>query len=155
MTTVIKTTQILVRAPLEFAFGYVSDLSRHPEWNGGLSIEAVVPGPIVVGKEYVSHGEVAVQKDRPNTVQVSLYEPAHKFGFVARDPDFGKVWHEFTFSTQNGNVLITRAMTVRLNPIVAFLFRFFIYPLIGGPAMKKSMETLKVKLEEKATTSSW
>ena len=51
MTTVIKTNQILVHSPLESTFEYVSDLSRHSEWNDGLNIEAVEPGPIVVGKE--------------------------------------------------------------------------------------------------------
>jgi hypothetical protein len=154
MTTVIKTNQIRVHAPLESAFEYVSDLSRHPEWSGGLKIEAVAPGPVAVGKEYISHGEVAVQKERPNTVRVSLYEPPHKFGFVANDPDFGEAAHVFTVSTQNGEVLITRTMTLVLNPIVAFLFSNFIYPLIGGPSMKKSMAALKVKLEENAASAS-
>jgi uncharacterized protein YndB with AHSA1/START domain len=149
MTTVIKTTQILVRAPLESTFEYVSDLSRHPEWSGGLKIEAVTPGPVAVGKEYVSRGEVAVQKNRPNTVRVSQYEPPHKFGFVANDPDFGDVSHVFTFTEQNGEVLIVRTMTVTLNPFMAFLFRNFIYPLIGRPAMNKSMVALKMKLEER------
>jgi len=149
MTTVIRTSQILVHAPLGSTFEYVSDLSRHPEWNGGLKIEAVTPGPVMVGKEYVSRGEVAVQKDRPNTVRVSQYEPAHTFGFIAKDPDFGDVSHEFTFAAQNGDVLIKRAMTVTLNPIVALLFRLFIYPLIGKPSMNKSLAALKRKLEEK------
>ena len=148
MTTVIKTSQILVHAPLQPTFEYVSDLSRHPEWSGGLRIEAVMPGPVAVGKEYISHGEVAVQKDRPNTVRVSHYEPPHKFGFIAKDPDFGMVSHEFTLNAQNGAVLIVRTMTVALNPIMAFLFRVFIYPLIGRPAMDKSMAALKKKLEE-------
>ena len=148
MTTVIRSVEVLVRAPLQSTFDYVSDLSRHPEWSGGLKIEAMTTGPIAIGKEYVSRGEVAVQKHRPNTVRVSQYEPPHKFGFVAKDPDFGKVSHEFTFTAQNGDVLIKRAMTVSLNPIVAFMFRFFIYPLIGNPSMKKSLAALKMKLEE-------
>jgi len=147
MTAVVKINQILVRMPLESTFEYVSDLTRHPDWNGGLKIESVESGPITVGKEYVSHGEVAVQKDRPNTVWVSEYEPPHIFGFIARDPNFGDVSHVFTFHEQNDDVLITRTMTVSMNPIMAFLFRTFIYPLIGKPAMSKSMATLKVKLE--------
>jgi uncharacterized protein YndB with AHSA1/START domain len=150
MTAVVKTNQTLVHAPLELAFEYISDLSLHPEWSGGLKIEEVTPDPVAVGKEYTSHGEVAVQKDRPNTVRVSHYEPPHKFGFVAQDPDFGEVSHEFTFSAQNKNVIITRIMTVEMNPVMAFLFNIFIYPLIGGPAMNKSMAALKVKLERKA-----
>lgn len=148
MTTVKRTVQILVHAPLQSSFDYVSDLSRHPEWSGGLKIEAVTAGPIAIGKEYVSHGAVAVQKDRPNTVRVSQYEPPQKFGFVAQDPDFGKVLHEFSFSAQDGGVLIQRTITLSLNPIVAILFRFFVYPLIGNPSMKKSFAALKAKLED-------
>jgi uncharacterized protein YndB with AHSA1/START domain len=150
MTTVTRSHQILIHAPLQSIFDYVSDLTRHPEWSGGeLRIEAVTPGPIAVGKEYVSRGEVAVQKDRPNTVQISQYESPHTFGFVANDPDFGKVSHVFTFTEQARGVLVKRAMTLSLNPIMAFLFRFFIYPLIGSPSMDRSLALLKAKLEEK------
>ena len=152
MTTVVRTHQILVHAPLQQAFEYVSDLTRHPEWSGGeLKIEAVTPGPIAVGKEYRSRGEVAVQKDRPNTVRVSVYEPPHKFGFIANDPDFGDVSHVFTFTQQSGGVLIERAMTVSLNPIIALGFRFLIYPFVGRPSMDKSLALLKTKLEGQDT----
>jgi uncharacterized protein YndB with AHSA1/START domain len=152
MVTVVRSHQILVHAPLQTVFEYVSDLTRHPEWSGGrLKIEAITPGPIAVGKQYTSHGEVAIQKDRPNTVQVTEYESPHRFTFVSNDPDFGNVPHEFTFTEQTGGVLITRTMTVTLNPIVAFAFRFFIYPLIGSPSMEKSFARLKAKLEEPDT----
>ena len=148
MTTLVRVHQILIQAPSQTVFDYVSDLTRHPEWSGGeLKIEAVTPGPIAVGKEYRSRGEVAIQKDRPNTVQVSEYEPPHTFGIIANDPDFGKVSHIFTFREQDGGVLVTRTMTVNLNPFVAFAFRLFVYPLIGGPSMERSMRALKAKLE--------
>ena len=148
MTTVVQTHQVFVHVPLRKAFDYVSDLTLHPEWSGGeLKIEAVTSEPIAVGKEYRSRGEVAVQKDRPNTVRVSEYEPPHKFGFVANDPDFGDVWHIFTFQEQEDGVLIERRMNVSLNPIVAILFRFFIYPFVGRPSMERSLARLKQKLE--------
>ena len=136
MTTVVRSHKILVHAPLQSVFEYVSDLTRHPEWSDGeLKIEAVTSGPIAVGKEYVSRGEVAVQKERPNTVRVTRYESPHTFGFVAKDPDFGEVPHIFTFTEQDGGTLVRRTMTVSLNPVLAFLFRFLLYPLIGSPAM--------------------
>jgi uncharacterized protein YndB with AHSA1/START domain len=148
MTKLVRTHQILVSTPLQPAFDYVSDLTRHPEWSGGeLKIEAVTQGPVAVGKEYRSRGEVAVQKDRPNTVRVSVYEPPHRYGFIANDPDFGDVSHVFTFTKQGEGVLIERAMTVSLNPIVALAFRFLIYPFVGRPSMNKSLARLKEKLE--------
>jgi hypothetical protein len=148
MTKLVRTHQILVSTPLQPAFAYVSDLTRHPEWSGGeLKIEAVTPGPVAVGKEYRSRGEVAVQKDRPNTVRVSVYEPPRRYGFIANDPDFGDVSHVFTFTKQGDGVLIERAMTVSLSPIVALAFRFLIYPFVGRPSMNKSLARLKEKLE--------
>jgi hypothetical protein len=150
MTTVIRSHRILVHAPLQSTFDYVSDLTRHPEWSPGeLKIEAVTPGPIAVGKEYFSRGEVALQKDRPNKVRISEYEPPRTFGFIANDPDAGDVSHLFTFVEQNEGVLVTRTMTLSLNPIVAFLFRFFIYPLVGSPSMERSLAALKRRLEDK------
>jgi len=154
MTAVIKTNRILVHAPLKTAFEYVSDLSRHPEWNGGLKIEEVTPDPIANGKEYTSHGVVAVQKDRPNRIRVSEYEPPHKFGFISGDPDFGEVSHLFTFSAQDEDVHVTRTMTVEMNPVMTLLFNVFIYPIISGPSMNKSMAALKMRLEENAGVSS-
>jgi uncharacterized protein YndB with AHSA1/START domain len=148
MTTIVRTTQVLIRAPLQSVFDYVSDLTKHPEWSGGeLSIEAVSPGPIAVGKEYRSHGQVATQKNRPNTVEVTEYAPPRVFSFVAKDPDFGKVFHVFNCSEQGGSVLVTRTMTVELKPVVALAFSLFIYPLIGRPSMKKAMSALKRNLE--------
>lgn len=147
MTAVTRSVQIFVHATAQSAFEYVSDLARHPEWNDGLRIEALTAGPIVVGKEYASHGKVAVQENRPNKVRVSQYDPPHKFAFVSHDPDFGNVSHEFTFEPQKEGVLITRSMTVQLNPVVALIFSLFIYPFVGRPSMNKSFAMLKTKLD--------
>ena len=152
MTVFVRTHQVLVQAPLQVVFDYVSDLRRHPEWSEGeLRIEAVAPGPIGVGKEYLSRGQVAIQKNRLNSVRVTGYETPHRFAFAANDPDFGTVTHEFTFNEQGGRVLIRRRMTVNLDPLATLAFRFFIYPLIGRPAMDKSLALLKARLEENRT----
>jgi len=148
MTTIVRVSQTLVHKPLQTVFDYVSDLTKHPEWSGGeLKIEAVTEDSIAVGKEYRSKGEVAIEKDRPNTVKVTEFEPPHKFGFVSNDPDFGDVFHVFTFTEQESGVLVKRTTTLSLKPLVAFAFRFLIYPLIGNPAMQKSFQKLKAKLE--------
>ena len=148
MTTVLLKHRILVGAPLQRAFEYVSDLTRHPEWSEGeLKIEEVSPGPIAIGKEYVSRGEFAVQKERRNTVRITLYEPLHRFGFAANDPNAGEVIHVFTFQKQAQSVLIEREMTLSLNPLVALAFRFLVYPFVGRPSMNKTLARLKEKLE--------
>ena len=148
MTTLLRTHNVLVHVPIQAAFEYVSDLTRHPEWSDGeLKIEAVTPGPIAVGKEYHSRGEFTIQRERPNTVRISHYEPPRMFGFVANDPNAGDVSHVFTFTEQDGGVLIERAMRLSLNPVVAFLFGVFVYPFVGSRSMEKSLAKLKKRLE--------
>lgn len=148
MPTLTRSTQILVHTNLQTAFDYISDLTKHSEWSDGeLKIEALSSESIGVGKEYVSKGQVLNQKNRPNTLKVTEYEPPYKFGFVANDHDFGDVSHVFTFAEQNGGVLITRTMKLNLNPFIAFGFTLFVYPLIGNPSMKKAFNNLKTKLE--------
>lgn len=148
MSAVIRTTQVLVHAPLQIVFDYVSDLTKHPEWSGGqLKVKALSSDPIGVGKEYISHGEVGLEKERPNKVKVTEYNSPRTFGFVANDPGFGEVFHIFTFTEQGEGVLVTRTMTVTMNPVSALVFRFIIYPIIGNPIMNKSLAALKTKLE--------
>jgi uncharacterized protein YndB with AHSA1/START domain len=148
MVTVTRIHEVFVRAPREDVFDYVSDLTRHPEWSGGeLTIEALTPGPVAVGKEYVSRGQVAVQRARPNTVRIGEYDPPRCFTFVARDPDFGRVTHEFTFHEQGEGVLVRRVMSLSMGTWMAFLFRTVIYPLVGRPSMERAMRSLKDKLE--------
>ena len=149
MVTVTRIHEVFVRATREKVFDYVSDLTRHPEWSGGeLTIEALTPGPVAVGKEYVSRGQVAVQRARPNTVRISEYDPPRCFTFVARDPDFGLVTHEFTFHEQGDGVLVRRVMSLSMGPWMAFLFRAVIYPLVGRPSMENAMRRLKHRLED-------
>lgn len=148
MTTVIRSVQVFVHAPVQKAFDYVADLTQHPQWSGGeLKIEPLSAGPVAVGKQYSSKGQVATQKDRPNQLKVVEYDPPRVFGFVAHDPDFGDVSHIFTFLEQNGGTLITRTMTLNLQPFIAIAFRFVVYPLIGGPANQKAFDKLKANLE--------
>lgn len=149
MRTIQRTHQIHVRAPLHLAFEYVSDLTRHPEWSDGrLEIRPLGPGPVGVGKEYRSYGEVTLQKRRPNTVRVTGYDPPHRFSFVANDPDAGDISHVFTLTQEGGQVLIQRTMTLSLPAVLAFLFQTLVYPLVGSPSMEKSLMRLKARLEE-------
>ena len=152
MTAVTNTYHVVINAQPEVVFAYVSDLTRHPEWSGGrLKIEAVSTGPVAVGSEYISHGDVAGQKDRPNELRVTQYQPPSRFAFVAKDPGFGEVSHEFTFKPQAGGTLMERTVTLTMSPVKAFGFRAFIRPLIGQPQMDKAFATLKAKLEQRTT----
>lgn len=148
MTPITRSVQILINTNLQTAFDYVSDLTKHPEWSGGeLKIEAVSSEPIRVGKEYISKGEFATQKERPNKLKVTEFEAPRKFGFVANDPTIGDVFHTFTFVEKENQVLVARTIRLNLNPFMAFGFTLFVYPLTGNPSMKRAFSNLKAKLE--------
>ena len=151
MTTVTHSYPVFIKAAPEVVFAYVSDLSRHPEWSGAhLNIQELAPGPVAVGKEYLSKGDIPGQKDRPNQLRVTEYQPPSRFSFVAKDPDFGDVPHTFTFTPQSGGTLVERIVVLNLPAPTALMFRLFIRPLIGKPAMDKALAALKAKLEASA-----
>jgi len=151
MTIITTTYPVVINAQPEAVFAYVSDLTRHPEWSGGrLKIEAVSPRPVTVGSQYLSRGDVAGQKDRPNELRVTHFETPSRFTFVANDPDFGEVSHEFVFKPQAGGTLVERIVTVNMPPLNAFIFKAFIHPLIGRPMMNKALAALKAKMEQSA-----
>jgi Polyketide cyclase / dehydrase and lipid transport len=152
VTTLTNVYRVVVHAQPEVAFAYVSDLTRHAEWSGGrLKVEAVSPGPIAVGSQYISHGDVAGQKDRLNHLHVTQYQPPSYFAFVAQDPGFGDVTHEFRFTPQDRGSLIERIVTITMAPLMAFAFRTVIHPLVGKPMMDKALAALKTKLEQPST----
>lgn len=148
MTTITRTFPLTLRVSPEAAFAYVADLPRHGEWNHGLKIESLTPGPAGVGSQYRTVGEVPGQKERPNQLRVTRYEPPHHFAFVAQDPDFGEVTHAFSFKAQAGETQMERTLTLHLPPLVAVAFRFLIFPLIGRPGMERSLAALKAKMEQ-------
>ena len=130
----------------ETVFAYVSDLTRHGEWNEGLRIEALTPDPVGVGSRYHTVGNV-LKKDRPNELEVTIYQPPSKFTFVVQDPNFKEITHEFTFTAQDSGALLER--TVKSNmPLLVWLFwRLIVFPFIDRPAMNKSLAELKAVLE--------
>jgi uncharacterized protein YndB with AHSA1/START domain len=148
MTQVVRVSRAFVHAPLQTLFDYIADLTKHPEWSGGdLKINEVSPGLIAIGKEYFSEGETPMEKDRPNRLKVTEYEHPLKFGFTAEDATFGLVHHQFTFTEQDNGVRIERTVTMSLNPVMAFVFRFMIYPFIGKPMMDKAFTALETKFK--------
>jgi uncharacterized protein YndB with AHSA1/START domain len=148
MTTLINTYQIAINAPPEKVFAYVSDLTRHPEWSGGrLRIEAVSSGSAAVGSQYISHGDLPGQKNRRNELRVSKVQPPSRFAFIASDPGFGDILHEFTFTPHGNATLVERRVSLNVPPITALALRAFIQPLLSKPMMDKSMAALKSRLE--------
>ena len=146
MKTVANTYRISTNAKLEAAFAYISDITRHPEWNDHLHVMALTQGDIKVGSEYHSVGRT-LYEDRHNDIRITAYQPPTLFSFVARDPDFKDITHEFKISPQNGGSLVERTITVHISPMMAFLWNLVLFPLINKRENNRSMGALKAQLE--------
>lgn len=146
MKAVTYTYRITTSTKPDTAFAYISDLTRHPEWNDHLHVTALTPGEIKVGSEYHSVGKT-LYEDRHNDIHVMAYQPSTIFSFVARDPDFKDITHEFKISPQNSGSLVERTITVHMSPMMAFLWNLVLFPLINKRENNRSMGALKAKLE--------
>jgi hypothetical protein len=147
MKRVTYTYRISTGANPEVTFAYISDLTRHPEWNDHLHVTALTPGEIKVGSEYHSVGKT-LYEDRHNDILLTAYQPPTTFTFVAHDPDFKDITHEFNISPQNGGSLIERTITVHMSPMMAFLWNLVLFPLINKRENNRSMEALKGQLDK-------
>ena len=152
LKTVTATYRVSINVKPEAAFAYISDLTRHGEWNDHLSVEALTPAPVQVGNEYVSWGRTLYEKRR-NELKVTAYQPSTRFAFMAQDSDFKDVMHEFKISPQDGGSLVERTVTVPMTPFMEFLWHWVIWPLINRPENNRSMMALKAQLERTPTPS--
>jgi Polyketide cyclase / dehydrase and lipid transport len=146
----LKKVTAVYRVPIkvkpEVAFAYISDLAQHGEWNDHLSVEALTPGPVQVGSEYISWGRTLYEKRR-NELKVTGYQPSTYFAFMAQDPDFKDVVHEFKISPQGDGSLVERTVTVQMTPFMEFFWHWVIWPVINRPENNRSMAALKTQLE--------
>jgi len=146
MKAVTYTYRISTSAKPDVAFAYISDLTRHPEWNDHLRVTALTPDEIQVGSTYHSVGKT-LYEDRHNDIRITAYQPSIVFAFVAHDPDFKDITHEFRISPQNDGSLIERTITVHMSPMMAFLWNLILFPLINKRENNRSMGALKAQLE--------
>ena len=144
MKTVTNTFRVSINAKPEAVFAYVSDLTRHGEWNSGLRIEAVTSGPVSVGSQYRSWGKPG---NRRNDIEITDYQPPTRFTFVAHDPNFKDVTHKFAVNSQGDGSVVERAVTAHMAPFVWFVWRLILWPLFDRPGMNKSLAALKAELE--------
>jgi hypothetical protein len=146
MPKVSNTYPISINAAPEIAFNYVSDLTRHGEWNAGLRIETLTPGPPGVGSRYRTVGNV-LKKDFPNELEVTVFQPPTKFAFVVQDPNFKEITHEFAFLAPESGTLLERTVTSNMPLLVWLFWRLIVFPFIDRPSMNKSLAQLKANLE--------
>lgn len=147
MKTVTYTYRITTNTKPEVVFAYVSDLTRHVEWNDHLQVTALTSGEIGVGGKYHSVGKT-LNENRHNDIHITAYHPPTTFAFVATDPDFKDITHEFKITPQDSGSLVERTITVQMSPMMAILWNLLLFPLINKRENTRSMAALKRELDK-------
>lgn len=108
---------VVIDAPREVVYEYVSDFSRHPEW-GMDDMEVSGPeGPTHEGAMYDAVGTLRGKRNK-STVFVSELAPPDRIEFEAQDSR-GLVGHVLTFTQQNGGTRVTRQLYAITQPPLA------------------------------------
>src|SRR5262249_35428854 len=121
------------------------------EWNDDLVIEALTPGPARIGSQFRSWGWGRERSGPPNDIEVTGLERPTHFTFVANDPAFGRVTHDFTFTAEGDGTLVERVTTANWSPLFVIAGRLALEPLVARPRMAQSLGALKARLERRAS----
>lgn len=149
MAKLVETFRIHISAKPEDVFPYLSDLTRHGEWNESLAVEAASDGPAAVGSQYRSTGRM-MGKEFQNDVRITELESPTRLSFIANDGknDF---LQELTFRPMSGGTSLERRVSFEMNPLMKLMFKAVIGPLVANPSMNKSLKALKGKVEQSAS----
>jgi hypothetical protein len=129
----LHTIVTWVRVPPEIAFTYVADITRHYEWaSDEINITPITPGPVQLGCKYIAVGRQG-GKDWPSQLEVTGYEPLHRFAFTATGgpvgtPEGDPHRHEFLFVPENGGTrLEVRRTNLAAPNWPSWLFHLFAF----------------------------
>jgi carbon monoxide dehydrogenase subunit G len=70
-----------------------------------------------------------------------------RLAFTASDGK-AEFLQDINLSENAGGTLLRRTLSIEMNPIMVFMFKALIGPMVANPAMNKSLKNLKAKLEE-------
>ena len=98
--------QIAINASPEQVFGYLSDITRHPEWAGhDLKVERTSSGPVAVGSTFSSVGHQ--MGEHRGQVRVTELQPNSSVVYEAED-DTGHFRHYFRLQPGDSGTLLTK-----------------------------------------------
>ncbi len=107
------SASIFINAKSDFAFDYVSDLSKHGEWSANpLQVEAINAAPVGLGKQYRSNATVKGLAFTAELI-VTEYQRPTLFAFEGHDST-GKFLHKFTFISKDNGTYLTRYISFTL-----------------------------------------
>lgn len=135
-----------INAPPEKVYGYVADISRHPEWGlDDMEIEGP-SGPATVGATYKAVGTLQGKRN-PSTVRVTELEAPQRIEFEVEDSS-GRIGHVFTFTSVDGSTHMTRQMYAIKQPAMAPITY-----LMNRGAINRNFNGALAKLKERLEAS--
>ena len=140
------SSSIQVNVPLEVAFAYVADLTRHGEWNPGLRVTAISEGSITVGGRFQSVGHI-MGWEIHDELCVTEYQLPVRFAFLVKSLFGEELTHEFVFQPKDSGTLVMRTAMATVSLLQKLLAPILTAFFIRSEHVK-SLERLKAKLEE-------
>ena len=134
-----------VNVPLEVAFAYVADLTRHSEWNPGLKVTAISESSTTVGSRFQSVGHI-FGLEIHDDLCVTEYQPPVCFAFLVKSMG-EELTHEFILQPTDGGTSIGRTATATVSTLQKLLAPI-LSALFIRSEMIGSLERLKAKLEQ-------
>lgn len=136
-----------INASPETVFGYVADITKHPEWAQAghkLQIEKTSEGPAAKGATFASVGHQFGENH--DTVTITEYEPGKRVVYEA-DGNAGTLRHWFEVSPADGGTQLTKGLDVVKAKFPFALFVPIVTTFIAPGGLRGDLSRIKAKLE--------
>jgi uncharacterized protein YndB with AHSA1/START domain len=106
---------ILIDAPVDAVFGYLTDVARTPEWSstveyGLADLEVISQSPFGVGFRWRSRGRNVTGRLNEDESVVTAFQPPRSFGFSTRcalDGGLTTFRHRYDLMSENNGTRVT------------------------------------------------
>lgn len=138
---------IVVNAPPDKVFAYVSDLTNTTEWGTfTTAIRQTSQGPIGVGSTFEADGKQFGK--HTDTAVVTEYVPGKKVAFETKG-DTGHVRNWFALEEEGGGTRLSKVLEF-IKPALLTRFAFPILMVVGPKALTNDLAKIKQILEGSA-----
>jgi uncharacterized membrane protein len=135
---------LVVNAPADKVFTYVSDLEKLPEWGGfGNVVRKTSQGPVGVGSTYESDGKQFGK--HTDTVTVTEYVPGKIFAIEAQG-DTGHTRNSFELEAQGGSTKVTKVLHF-LKPALTTRLAAPMLRSMAPKNLKNDLQKIKANIE--------
>jgi len=135
---------IIVKAPADKVFAYVSDFTRHGEFSGhGLRVSREGTGPVAVGTKFSTEAKLLGTQREQSTI--TAMNPPKEFGWESIGA-LGRVHHWFSLQEDAGATTLTKGAEFMESKFLAKLTGFKISKDIPK-ALEGDLAKIKATLE--------